>query len=170
MSTQRYIPAYTWAHCWNATFSNSAWERIKEKSGSSLCTKFSHPLTLHPPSPFYLYILLPSNTKATSVWLSHFSPSPLLVIPLSQWDKSACDFPWLCVCLSPSIPFISLFCSPWQFICLTLSQCCHWIPCSGVASRCICCLIVSNTKQQAFLSFINLLCSCSNCVLIRSSM
>lgn len=31
---------------------------------------------------------------------------------------------------------------------IRLNQCCHWVPCSGLVSRCICHLSVSNTQQQ----------------------
>lgn len=94
------IQDFTWAHCWKSFYSNSAWERIQEKSGSSLCIKFSHPLT---PPLFVLYLLLPSNTKAASVWLSHFSPSSLLVILSVSETKASVTFPGfmsLSLCLS----------------------------------------------------------------------
>lgn len=45
----------------------------------------------------------------------------LILVPLHSlsflsvdWQKSVCDFGWLFPSLSPSIPFISLFCNPWQ--------------------------------------------------------
>lgn len=112
MSTQRHIPAFSWAHCWNTPFfKRSMRENTREVRVFTLKVL---PSSLAASLLPLLYLLLPSNAKGTFVWLSHLSPSPLLVVPLSQRDKSVCDFPWLFVPLSPSIPFISLFCNPWQ--------------------------------------------------------
>lgn len=152
MSTQRCIPAFTWAHCWNTTFSNSAWERIKEKSGSSLCTKFPHPLALHFPSlPLlsvsYFHQILRQRLCDFLILVPLLSLSFLSV----SETKVSVTFPgFVCVSLPP---YLSSLCSAAldsSDICL--SQCCHRVPCSGPASRCICRLSVSNTKQPALLS------------------
>lgn len=104
MSTRRCIPAFTWAHCWNTTFSNSAWERIKEKSGSSLCTKFSR-CTLPFLSVSLTSIKYWGNVCVTFSFQSLSSPchsSPSLR-PKLLWLSLA-----LCESLSPFHTFSSL--------------------------------------------------------------
>lgn len=167
MSAWRCILAFTWAHCWNTTFSNSAWERIKEKSGSSLCTKFCHPLTLHPPLRIsYFHQILRQR-------LCDF----LILVPLlslSFLSVSETKVLWLslalCVSLSPSIPFISLFCSPWQFRhmpkpVLSLGTL-QWagLP-LHLSPQC-----EQHKATSSAVIFINLLCSCDNCIYRRRSL
>lgn len=155
MSTLRCILAFTWAHCWNTTFSNSAWERIKEKSGSSLCTKF----------PILSHCTFPPSLSPSPLCISYFHQilrqrlcDFLILVPLLSLSflsvsetKVSVTFPgFVCVSLPP---YLSSLCSAAldsSDICL--SQCCHWVPCSGPASRCICRLSASNTKQPALIS------------------
>lgn len=159
MSTQRHIPAFSWAHYWNTPFSNAAWERIRGKSGSSLW-KFSHLRSLHLFSLSSISYFHQMLRERLCDFLISVPLHYLAFLSVSE-TKVSVTFPgFLCVSLPP---YLSSLCSAildsWD---ACLSQCCHWVPCSGLASRCICQLSVSNTTSSAII-FINLLCSCSNC-------
>lgn len=108
MSAERHIPAFTWAHCWNSAFLTPAWQRIRVR----VFTLHSHPrLTPSPLCISHFHQMLRELSYDFLVSL------PLHSASLTQSDKKgACDFPWLFLrlSLSPSTPFISLFCHPWQ--------------------------------------------------------
>lgn len=110
------------------------------------------------------YLLLPSKAEGTCDFLILVPLRSLSFLSVSVTKVSVTFSGFLCVSRPP---YLSSLCSAILDRCL--SQCCHWVPCSGLASRCICHLTVSNTSSSAF-TFINLSCSCSNCIYAGGSM
>ena len=157
MSTSRCIPAFTRAHCWCSSFSDSS--SIREDPREARAFAQGSPISSRSPSPLcvsYFHEMLRERLRD-----SHFSPSPLLVVLPVGVTKAPLTLPTAFMSVSRP-PYLSSLCSAapdsWD---VRLSQCCHWVPYSGPASRCICRISASNTTGSAII-LINFLWSCGN--------
>lgn len=71
---------------------------------------FSHPL--FPQCASYFHQMLRHCLCDFLILVPRLS---LSFVSVREGDRSVCGFLWLCMCLSPYVPFISLFCSPSRF-------------------------------------------------------